>query len=134
MKAMKPTHKSGEPIVSNCTIYLSRVSQITETVRREAPLLVQEGWREAPGWSLTYNRPRLTTPSAPFKGCFATFFFRSRPPLLFQEGSRVSLTRIFRFCVSRRCRQKTRTNLVSASEHADSHHRHHHRDSECRGK
>ena len=25
-----------------------------------APLLVQEGWREAPGWSLTHNRPRLT--------------------------------------------------------------------------
>src|SRR5262245_32259681 len=25
-----------------------------------APLLEQEGWREAPGWSLTHNRPRLT--------------------------------------------------------------------------
>ena len=25
--------------------------------RARAPLLVQEGWREAPGWSLTDDRP-----------------------------------------------------------------------------
>src|SRR5262245_24420660 len=27
-----------------------------------------------------------TTPSAPFKGCFAAFFFMSRPPLLREGG------------------------------------------------
>jgi len=27
---------------------------------KEVPLLKQEGWREAPGWSLTHNRPHGT--------------------------------------------------------------------------
>jgi hypothetical protein len=30
--------------------------QMTKSVRGRAPLLEQEGWREAPGWSLTDNR------------------------------------------------------------------------------
>src|SRR5215510_15740169 len=31
-----------------------------------------------------------TTPSAPFKGCFAAFLFRSRPPLLREGGDLTS--------------------------------------------
>jgi hypothetical protein len=47
-----------------------------------APLLEQEGWREAPGWSFTRNRPRLTTPAAPL----------AQRPLLSPEGNSLADT------------------------------------------
>jgi hypothetical protein len=31
--------------------------------------------------------PFLTTPSAPIKGCLRRYFLRSRPPLLYEEGT-----------------------------------------------
>jgi hypothetical protein len=47
------------------------------------PLLVQEGWREAPGWSLTENRSnrigtRVSVSDHPVRS------FQSRTPLLYQ--------------------------------------------------
>src|SRR5437762_4084630 len=42
------------------------------------PLLAEEGWREAPGWSVRPKRfAGLTTPSAP----------SAHPPLLCEEGN-----------------------------------------------
>ena len=48
-----------------------------EGVNELIPLLEKEGWREAPGWSLLYNWPGITTPSAP----------AAQPPLLCEEGN-----------------------------------------------
>src|SRR2546426_2216292 len=60
--------------------------KLTACRRGQIPLLAEEGWREAPGWSV---RPKcaagLTTPSAPS-------LRSAHPPLLCEEGNRNLLT------------------------------------------
>src|SRR6059036_1535772 len=54
-----------------------RFSKLVECI----PLLAEEGWREAPGWSVRPKRfAELTTPSAPR-------FAPAHPPLLCEEGN-----------------------------------------------
>src|SRR5213594_253099 len=57
------------------------------------PLLAEEGWREAPGWSVRLKRfAGLTTPSAP----------AAHPPLLCEEGNdRPALKELSRTCLLR---------------------------------
>src|SRR5206468_12490203 len=52
------------------------------------PLLAEEGWREAPGWSVRRNRVNagLTTPSAPLRW-LRIIFLVAQPPLLCEEGN-----------------------------------------------
>src|SRR5262245_51609055 len=58
------------------------------------PLSAQTGWLFKP--PIIQNRTNkrwleTTTPSAPFNGCFAAFFFMSRPPLLRKGGEFATL-------------------------------------------
>ena len=52
------------------------------------PLLAEEGWREAPGWSVRQNQSYagLTTPSAPLRW-LRDIFLLAQPPLLCEEGN-----------------------------------------------
>ena len=90
-------------------LVLLRTVQIRKPFGARAPLLVQEGWREAPGWSLTDNRSdsiptaflsattslllrpielaRSAPPSAPFKGCFAAFSLGHVHPSCSRRGA-----------------------------------------------
>ena len=48
------------------------------------PLLIEEGWREAPGWSVMKHGFGMTTPSALSKVA-SQHFPDAQPPLLFKE-------------------------------------------------
>jgi hypothetical protein len=56
-------------------------------VTQQIPLLGEEGWREAPGWS---RAPQFVTNDHPVCadfGGFASLFPVAQPPLLVEEGN-----------------------------------------------